>query len=231
MSERKHIAVIGLGQFGGELARVLSADAEVLAVDQDQGRVDGLADEVQRAVCLDARELASLQAVISKDFDEAVVSMGGNMESSILATLHLKEIGVPVIRVKALNDSHGTILGLVGASEMIYPERETARRMAARILDPNLLDFVPLEGDYLVRDVVLPDACHGHTLAELNLRACLDLMIVAVRRKGTPAFLFLPGPDYVPEAGDVMVMIGREQDMVFLEKAKAYPVCPVRPKV
>jgi trk system potassium uptake protein TrkA len=199
-------------------------------VDLDQNRVDDLADEVQRAVCLDARELTSLRAVVSDEFDEAVVSMGGNMEASILATLHLKEIGVPIIRVKALSEPHGKILELVGAGEVIYPERETARRMAARILDPNLLDFVPLEGDYLVRDVILPPACHGHSLAELNLRACLDLMIIAVRRTRTPEFIFLPGPDYVPQSGDVMVMIGREQDMVFLEKAKSFPVCPVRPK-
>ncbi len=100
--------------------------------------------------------------------------------------------------------------------------------MAARIIDPNLLDFVPLEGDYLVRDVVLPEACQGHSLMELDLRSCFDLLIVAVRRTKEPHFVFLPGPDYVPQAEDVMVMIGREQDMVTLERAKDFPVCPVR---
>ncbi len=229
MAERKHIAVIGLGQFGGELARVLAVDAEVLALDADQSRVDELADQVQRAICLDAVDLPSLRSVVSADFDEAVVSTGGNMETSILAVLHLKTIGVPVVRVKALSESHGTILSMVGATEVIFPERETARRMALKISNPNMLDFVPLEGDYLVRDMVLPKLCQGHTLSELDLRRCLDLMILAVRRQTEPDFLFLPGPTYVVQKGDIMVAIGREADIAAAEKADTLPICPVRP--
>jgi trk system potassium uptake protein len=228
VAKRKHIAVVGLGQFGGELARVLARDCEVLAVDIEQSRVDEVVDAVQRAVCLDAADLNSLRSVVSGEFDEAVVSTGGTMETSILATLHLQVIGVPVIRAKALSDPHGTILSLVGATEVIFPERETARRMARTIVNPNLLDFVPLEGDYLVRDMVLPKACHGHSLTELDLRRCLDLLILAVRRETEPNFLFLPGPDYVVQAGDVMVTIGREMDMVVAERADSLPVCSVR---
>lgn len=228
MAKRKHIAVVGLGQFGGEIARVLAGDAEVLALDVDQDRVDELADHVQRAVVVDATDLPSLRSVVNKDFDEAIISTGGTMETSILATLHLKTIGVPVIRAKALSEAHGTILELVGATEVVYPERETARRVALKIVHPNMLDFVPLEGDYLVRDVALPRFCEGHTLAELDLRACLDLMILAVRRPAEGEFIFLPGPNYVVQADDMMVMIGRAEDMVLVEKADGLPICPVR---
>ncbi|GAB4252080.1 MAG: TrkA family potassium uptake protein [Thermoleophilia bacterium] len=228
MSRSRRIAVIGLGQFGGELARSLAAEAEVLAIDLDQKKVDAIAEEVELAVCLDARDFESLSSIVAADLDEAVVSMGGSMESSILATLHLKKIGVPIIRVKANSETHGAILELMGAEEVIFPERETARRMAARMLNPNLLDFVPLEGEYLVRDLFLPDPCVGHTLAELDLRRCLDLFILAVRRQEEPKFVFLPGPDYVVGKGDVMVTIGRESDMERAEAADSLPICPVR---
>jgi trk system potassium uptake protein len=227
VAKRKHIAVVGLGQFGGELARVLAEECEVLAIDIDQNRVDEVVDVVQRAICLDAADLNSLRSVVSSDFDEAVVSTGGTMETSILATLHLQAIGLPIIRVKALSDSHGTILSLVGATEVIFPGRETARRIARTIINPNMLDFVPLEGDYLVRDMVLPKACHGHSLTELDLRRCLDLLILAVRRETEPHFVFLPGPDYVVQPRDVMVTIGREADMIVAERADGLPVCPV----
>jgi trk system potassium uptake protein TrkA len=227
MSRRRHIAVIGLGQFGGELARLLAREAEVLAVDFSQERVDEIADSVQLSVCLDARDAGALRSVISSQFDEVVVSMGGNMEASILATLHLKQMGVPLIRVKAISDTHGQILELMGAEEVVFPERETARRMAVRIMNPNLLDFVPLEGDYLVRDMVLPPFCEGRTLAELDLRRCFDLFILAVRRPSDPRFVFLPGPDYRIGEGDVMVAIGREKDMVAAELADGFPICPL----
>lgn len=228
MSRRRHIAVIGLGQFGGELARSLAKEAEVLAIDVDQALVDEMADFVQLSVCLDARDAGALGSVISDKFDEVVVSTGGNMESSILATLHLKQLGVPVIRVKAISESHGRILELMGAEEVVFPERETARRVAARMLKPNLLDYVPLHGDYLVRDMILPPLCQGHSLAELDLRRCLDLFVLAVRREKEPTFVFLPGPDYRIQEGDVMVAIGREGDMALAEAADSLPVCPVR---
>jgi len=228
MAARKHIAVIGLGQFGGALAHVLAEDAEVLAIDIDQNRVDDMVEEVQRAICLDAGDLDALRSVVNSDFDEAIVSTGGTMETSILATLHLKEIGLPVIRAKALSEVHGTILSMVGADEVIFPERETAQRIALKISKPNLLDFVPLEGEYMVRDMVLPKACVGHTLVELDLRNCLDLFVIAVRRETEPRFLFLPGPDFTVEEGDIMVTIGRNADMVVAEEASSLPICPIR---
>ena len=229
MKVRKHVCVIGLGNFGGELARNLALEAEVLAIDIDADQVDEISTHVQRALCLDARDFSALSAVVSRSFDEAVVSMGGGLEASILTTLHLKQIGVPLIHAKALSDIHGSILTLVGAAEVIFPERETARRMAARMLNPNLLDFVPLEQDYLVRDVEPPEVAHGRTLADLDLRACLNVFVLAVRKQIEPHFVFLPGPDYLVDRGDSLVMIGRERDLGFLESVQGLPVCPVVP--
>jgi len=96
-------------------------------------------------------------------------------------------------------------------------------------VNPNLLDFIPLEGDYRVRDVTFPITLQGLSLGRLNLRALLDVFVLAVRKPMEPRFIFLPGPDYVNLEGDVMVMIGREADLLKLEKMTEPPPPPTNP--
>lgn len=223
MTHRKLVCVIGLGQFGNELARSLAAECEVLALDLDQRRVDEIADYVQRALVLDARDLDALRATVSEDFDEAIVSMGESLESSILCTLHLSQLGVRSIRAKALTEDHASILRMVGASHVIFPERETARRVAAQIVRPNLVDYLPLEGEYLVQDVMLPAVFVGRSIGELRLRTHFNALVMAVRRQDAPHFVFLPSPEYVCSLGDVLVMIGRKEDLDMLEAARSLP--------
>ena len=218
MSRRKkQVCVIGLGHFGWELAVALSSTCEVLAIDRDPELVNEIADRVHRALALDIRDESTLASVIPEDIDEAIVSMGESLESSILCTLYLKRLGVPVIRVKALSDDHAVVLRQVGADEVIFPERETARRVAARVVNPNLLDFVPLGGDYQVMEVKPPQAFYGHTLGDLNLRASYDVFVIAVQRPEPESMEFLPGPDYRVRLGDVLVMIGQEKDLLRLQ--------------
>ncbi|RJO68785.1 MAG: TrkA family potassium uptake protein [Myxococcales bacterium] len=221
--KRKQIAVIGLGQFGGQIARDLAKHAEVLAIDRDKERVDVIAEQVQRALCLDASDLASLKAVISPAFDEVIVSMGETMEASILCTLHLRQIGVKSIRAKAISDDHAVILTSVGANRVVFPERETASRMALHIINPNLLDFIPIEQDYRVMDLAAPESFHGETLVKLHLRKHLGVFIIAIKQPDKQAFVFLPGPDYAIRPEDVLVMIGKEDDLLRVGKEESTP--------
>jgi trk system potassium uptake protein TrkA len=221
MSKRKkQVCIIGLGHFGWELAVALAGNCEVLAIDRDQELVTEIGDRVHRALALDIRDEATLASVIPEGIDEAVVSMGENLESSILCTLYLKRLRVPVIRVKALTDDHAVVLRQVGADEVIFPERETAHRVAAHIVNPNLLDFVPLGGDYQVMEVKLPRAFYGHKLGELNLRARFDVFVIAVQRAGSEGMEFLPGPDFRVRQGDLLVMIGRDRDLLKLQETQ-----------
>ncbi len=221
MSKRKkQICVIGLGHFGRELALSLSRNCEVLAIDRDQELVNEISDHVHHARALDIRDESALASVISDDIDEAIISMGESLEASILCTLYLKRLGVPVIRVKALTDDHAVVLQQVGASEIIFPERETARRVAAHINNPNLLDFVPLGRDYQVTETKLPAPFQGHTLAELGLRSRFNVFVIAVHRVDPDDLEFLPGPDFRLAAGDVLVLIGRESDLARLQEAR-----------
>lgn len=213
---RKQVCVIGLGHFGWELATALSRTCEVLAIDRDQDLVNAIGDRVHRARALDIRDEAALAAVIPEDIDEAIVSMGENLEASILCTLYLKRLGVPRVRVKALSDDHAVVLQQVGADEVIFPERETARRVAAHVANPNLLDFVPIGGDYQVVESRLPTAFAGRTLAEIGLRRRFGVLVIAVRRQDGQDVEFLPGADFELHSGDRLVLIGREGDLARL---------------
>lgn len=213
---RRKICVIGLGHFGAALARSLARHCDVLALDRNTARVNDLAEHVQRALAVDAREFQALAAVVSADFDEAVVSIGEGLEASILATLHLRRIGVPLIRAKATSADHAEILRSVGAAQVIFPEQEAAERLAARIVNPNLLDFVPLAQDYRVMDIAPPEGFVGRTLVDLQLRKRFGVFVIAIRRRSGAEFLFLPGPDEVIAPRDVLVLIGRDRDVLAL---------------
>jgi trk system potassium uptake protein len=216
--EKKLICVVGLGQFGSELATTLAKTCEVLALDHSEERVNAIADMVQRALVFDARDYASLSSVVGEDFDEAIVSLGESVEASILCTLHIKKLGIKVIRAKAISDDHALILRSVGATELIFPERETAHRVAAQIVNPNLLDFVPLAEDFQVVDVAPPDSFHGSNLQQLSLRDRFGVFVIAVRELIPPRFVFLPGPDFVIKPSDVLVLIGRQGDVTRIQQ-------------
>lgn len=218
---KKLISVIGLGQFGSELARELAKFAEVLALDTDEDRVNAIVDKVQRARILDARDFLGLSSLITTEFDEAIVSLGESMEASILCTLHLKRIGIKTIRAKATSEDHAAILRAVGATETIFPERETAKRIAAQILNPNLLDFIPLAEDFEVMDVAIPDIFHGKNLKELKLRERFGVFVIAVKELVPSRFVFLPGPDFIIKPSDILVMIGREADLARIQQSES----------
>lgn len=216
----KRVCIVGLGQFGSELAAELAKKMDVLAIDIDEERVNAIADKVQRAVIVDSRDFASLRALVAADFDEAVVSLGESVEASVLCTLHLRKIGVKSIRAKATSEDHAAILRAVGATETIFPERETARRLASQMLNPNLLDFIPLAEDFEVMDVAPPDSFVGCTLRDLNMREQFGVFAIGIKELVPSRFVFLPGPDFVVKPSDILVLIGREADLTKLRDAE-----------
>jgi len=214
---RKVVCVIGLGSFGMQLARSLAQHCEVFAVDSSEEAVDAVSEHVQRAICLDAREYQSLAAVVTPDFDEAIVGIGGSLEASILTTVNLKRIGVRRIWGKATNDDQANILRSVGAHDVIFPEREAAERLASRIANPNLLDFIPLADDYVVMDLAAPKSFVGKSLMDLQLPKQLGAFVIAVKVDNGTNFRFLPGPHHVVKADEVLVLIGKQEKLVSLQ--------------
>ena len=210
----KQVCVIGLGQFGSHIARrLVKLGCEVLALDVNEQRVDDLRDDVHRALIADARSVQTLKSVLAHSVDEAIICLGELIEPSILCTLSLKRLEVPTIRATATNDDHAEILRAIGATEVIFPERETAERTARRMANPDLLDDFALSEDYSIMKVVAPAAMHNKSLLELSLRKTHDLMVLAVKAPDTEHFSYMPGADTVIKPGEVVMLLGRSLDL------------------
>lgn len=210
----KRICVIGLGQFGRESAiNLAKEDCEVLVIDLSQKLVNEIAEKVHRALRLDARSYDDLSSVVSKDFDEAIVSVGENLEASILAVLHLKKIGVGRIHAKALNDDHASILQSLGASNIVFPERESASRLVNSIMHPNVLENIHLSEGFLLSEVATPERFSGQTLGEIDIHQKFKVFAVAIHERLPDRTIFLPGPDYTCKPSDSLVLIGRAEDI------------------
>ncbi|MBN2447418.1 MAG: TrkA family potassium uptake protein [Phycisphaerae bacterium] len=214
----KQVCVIGLGQFGSHLARTLvKMGCEVLAIDINEQRVEDVRDDVHRALIGDARNLQMLKSVLTQTVAEVVVCLGeGNIEPSILCTLHLSRLKIPSIRCTATNDDHAQILSAVGATEITFPERDTAARLARSVATPDLKDMFSLSGDYRIMEMTAPKVLHGKTLADVNLRQTHNVLVLAVRDPGDDDYHFLPESDTVIKQDEVLMVLGRELDLVQL---------------
>ena len=203
----KTYVVIGLGRFGTEVARRLcELGCEVLAVDQNSDLVQQISDNVTQAVVADARDKGVLQALGVSDFDCAIVAIGGSFGDSVLATMSLKELGVPYVVAKAHDETHRQVLEKLGADMVVIPEQEQACRLARNLSNPNVLDYIELSDDYGIIEVPAPGKWVGKSLKNLNVRAELGVNIIAIRQ-GEKVNVS-PGADYEIMSDDVMVVLG-----------------------
>lgn len=199
--------VIGMGRFGTEVAkRLYELGCEVLAIDNSPELIQPLTDTVTQAVVADARDKGVLKALGVKDFDCAVVAIGGSLSDSVLATMNLKELGVKHIVCKAHDDTHRQVLLKLGADQVVIPEQENAIRLARSLSSFNVLDYIELSDDYGIIDLPAPGSWVGKTLRELNVRAKLGVNILAVKQGGN--INVSPAADYAIAQGDVMVVLG-----------------------
>lgn len=212
----KQFAVIGLGRFGSSVARTLAqAGAEVLAIDSEEERVQELAPIVTHAVQADATDEEALKALGVRNVDVAVVSIGQDMQASIMATLILKELGVKTIVAKALNDLHGKVLAKVGADRVVYPERDMGMRVAHSLISGNFLDYIELAPDYSIVELVAGPEFHHKTLRELGLRARYGINIMAIKRG--EEIKVSPGAEDMILEGDVLVAMGEDRQLEKLQ--------------
>ncbi len=212
----KSYVVIGLGRFGAEVARRLCQQGcEVLAVDNHSELVQQISQDVTHAVVADARDKEVLRALGVKEFDCAVVAIGGSLGDSVLATLNVKELGVPRVVCKAHDEIHRQVLLKLGADQVVIPEQEQAVRLAKSLSSYNVLDYIELSGEYGIIEVPAPKSWVGKSLKELNVRAKLGVNILAVKQDDR--INVSPAADYPIGAADVLVVLG---DTAALEKVQ-----------
>ena len=203
----KSYIVVGLGRFGSEVARQLHAQGnEVLAMDKNSALVQQIANEVTHAVVGDAQDKEVLRALGARNFDCGVVAIGDSLADSVLATMNLKELGIPQIVCKAHDETHRQVLQKLGADRVVIPEQENAARLARSLTSGNVLDYIELSQDYGIIEVPAPKKWIGKSLKELDVRAKMGINIIAIERdEKISAF---PAGDYRFTEGDVIVVLG-----------------------
>lgn len=163
--------VIGLDRVGCSVATTLSRlGHNVLVIDSEKRKIEEIKDRVTQAVVCDAAEKRRLREFVSEPIDAAVVCLGYRMDETILTTLHLKDVGVKKIIVKAISNEHGRVLKAIGATEIIHPEKDMGIRVAERLDAPYLIDHIPLVPGYSIVEIAVPNSFVGKTLRELKLR-------------------------------------------------------------
>lgn len=220
----RQIAVIGLGRFGFHVAETLiKLGHEVLAIDRDEEQVARAGEFATYAVQCDATDERALRAVSTQNVDMAVVSIGENIEASILVVTTLRELGIKRVIAKAVTPLHGKILENMGVTEVIYPERDAGVRLAHRLTAPNVLEYLQLSPGYSIEEVTVPDQLISKPIGDSRIRTEYRVNIIAVKKKVQTMIKgalqnrefvnFTPAPTDVMEKGDVLVVIGREEDL------------------
>ncbi len=177
------VVVVGLGRFGSTLAVHLCREgAEVLAVDRSTKLVETVAEDVTVAVGFDATDIANLKAYDVAGMDVGVVAIGKNFESSVLVTMHLKSLGVPLVYAKALNAMQESVLRQVGADQVVKPEEDMGVRLAGHLLHDSVVDFVELPKGFSLKRIRVPEDWSDQSLAELGLLGKFHLNLVQIRR-------------------------------------------------
>ena len=212
----RSFCVIGLSSFGTFLARQLTLEGvDVLAIDLDEEKIERNKHLVQKAIIADATDPQALASLGLEEMDGVVVSLG-EIESSVLTTLHLKELKIKRIISKALSEDHGKILGRVGASEVIFPEKDEALRIARTLSHDNILDHVPLAEGYSIQELVPPTSFLRKSLGELDLRRKYGVQVIVIKEMVPENVVLVPMADYVVKDSDVLVVIGRNSDLAKL---------------
>ncbi|WP_226037745.1 potassium channel family protein [Aquibacillus saliphilus] len=211
MKSNKEFVVIGLGRFGGSLCKELtSIGIEVLAIDKDAERVQEYNSVVSHSVELDAVDEQALIEIGIRNFDCVVVSIGEDIQASILITLILKEIGINQIWVKARDDYHQKVLEKIGADKIIHPERDMARRIAHHISSDKVTDYIELSKDFSIVEIIASSKIAGKTLSKLDAQDRYKCTIVAIK-KSEDEISIIPSVDTRIDLNDILVMIGNNK--------------------
>ena len=214
----KQFAVIGLGRFGSSIATALAEKGQqVLAIDANEELVHDVMDSVMKAVCLDATDEKAMKSVGVQNVDVAICGIGTHLEASILVTLLLKDLGVPVIICKAVSEAHKKVLEKIGATKVILPERDMGIRLAGKLVSVSdtVIDHIGISAAASIIEVLAPRDFIGKTLRDLDIRAKFGVNVIAIKRKsgetgalGEEKINVSPQADHVVEKGDILVIFG-----------------------
>lgn len=210
--KQKQFAVIGIGRFGSSLIKELTRMGhEVLAIDVDEERVNIAADYCTQAVQADTMDEHVLKTLGIRNFDAVIVAIGDNIQSNILTTIVLKELGVKRVISKAKNAMHGKVLEKIGTDIVIYPEQDMAFKLARSLVSQNFLEQINLSPDYSIIELIVPQEFVSKNLNQINLRQQMGVTVLAIRRGDN--IIVSPEPGEKLQSQDIMVALGSNNDL------------------
>jgi trk system potassium uptake protein TrkA len=230
--KKEHVyAVIGLGNFGNAVATLLSEKGmEVLAIDADENKVENIVNKVAHAVQMNATNEQSLKEIGMEDVHTAIVSVGDDIASSLLICTYLKDtLKIKNVIAKATDQKHARVLEKIGVDKIIFPEYESARRLADTLISPNIFDIIELSDKHNIMEIKAPSSFFGRTLEEIDIRKRFDVNIIAIKRNVPKAkddfendfeetTIISPSPKEQIVEGDVLIMIGLKEHLENIEK-------------
>lgn len=213
--ELEQIAIIGLGKFGMSVAKLLSKyDCDVLAIDDSESLIEEVVPYVTKAIKLNALDSEALKAVGIKNFDIAIVGIGDNIESSLMVTLTLKELGIKRIIAKARDEKHTKLLEMLGVEKIVQPEIDSAARLVNTLTAKYVKEKMELSKDYCMIEIETPNIWKGKTFSELALRQKHSINVVCVKRNGEVEF---PNANYKLEDNDSLLVMASNRDLDILD--------------
>ena len=205
------VLILALGEFGSNIAkRMAEFNCEVMAVDVNEERVDDILPFVASARIGDSTNEEFLRSLGVGNYDVCIVALGGLFQSSLETTNLLKELGAPFVVSRATNDVQMKFLKMSGADEVVYPEKQTAIRLATKYASESILDFIQIDNNYSIYEMKVPKEWFGKTLSQIDIRKKYRINVLTVKRGKE---VFIPYPDTVMENGDVAFIIGEVQDI------------------
>ena len=206
--------MLGMGTFGTALARKLAANGcQVIGVDSCRERLEAVKHEIHECVIGDCTDREVLENLPLRDASAVFISLGETISLSLLATLHVMELGARQVVVKGVTKEHGKILEHLGVDRVVFPEEEVARQLADKMTWPNVLDFLPIDPDYSVAEVAMPASLSGKTLAEANLRTAIGVHVMGIKDVLTGKFEMFPDGRRTLLDDQVLLVVGRAEEL------------------
>lgn len=201
-------AVIGLGRFGSAAAQeLMKMGHSVLGVDTNPKLVDKYADQLSRAVIADVTDKQALQELGLDNYDVVLVAIGADIEACLVCVVHLKSFGVPTIWVKAISHAQHLILAKLGVSRIIHPEEEMGIRVAQMLSYPMVNDYISMGNGEFVVEINISPSLQGHTLGSILSLQDENVQVLLIKHRAQVTFH--PGPDYILQAKDLMILFGQ----------------------
>lgn len=217
----KSFAIIGLSSFGYYLAKNLSEKGhQVMAIDRNEEKVERVKSFVEKAIIADATDKHALGQLGLGEMDAVVVSLGDQLDASILVTLYLREMKVKNILAKALTEDHGKILDIIGATRVVFPERDEALRISRTMESIYMLDSFALGEGISIIEIAPPEAMVGKTLGELDLPKQYGILVIVIKEVVPENIVLIPKAGHLIKDSDILLVLGKDEDLDKIKKMK-----------